>query len=447
MRNLTKVAFISIISTIILSVFNLSCATTGVVNTPAVRVREKASTDSEILTKAYEGEEIEILEEEGEWYKVKVNGKTGYASKSLIKQKDSITSNNTVSTNTNLNTSNTVAKENTTNNNISTYETDSEDIKESEIKNDKKIIKEDVSLKLLPNFSSNDIKLLTKGKEVEVTKELNRWVEITVDGIDGWILENKLDIKTSDTKEPEVTNTDTTVKDDSVEDEKNEVVSEVRNSKGIVNVETANVREKADKTSSIIAHLDEGDEVTIIEEIGDWYKIKNSEISNGYVSKTLITLSDVTSRGLTETREDKTTDKVEKIETQQTPVSSNGTEVVEFAKKYLGVSYVLGGKTPESGFDCSGYTRYVFKNFGYSLGTVASEQDSVGKEVSREELKEGDLILFLNEGKTKIGHTGIYIGGDQFIHAANPERGVVIDNFSTNSYYSSRFVTARRIVE
>ena len=55
--------------------------------------------------------------------------------------------------------------------------------------------------------------------------------------------------------------------------------------------------------------------------------------------------------------------------------------------------------------------------------------------------------MFQNEGKTRIGHTGIYIGGDQFIHAANPDRGVVIDNLSSNSYYNTRYVSARRLVE
>lgn len=120
---------------------------------------------------------------------------------------------------------------------------------------------------------------------------------------------------------------------------------------------------------------------------------------------------------------------------------------MEFAKKYLGFSYVLGGKTPETGFDCSGFTAYIFKNFGYTLGSIAADQDSVGKTIERTDLQPGDLILFQNEEKTKIGHTGIYIGNNEFIHAANPDRGVVIDNLETMSYYNERFVTARRIVE
>ena len=113
----------------------------------------------------------------------------------------------------------------------------------------------------------------------------------------------------------------------------------------------------------------------------------------------------------------------------------------------MNYKYVSGGKTPESGFDCSGFTKYVYKNFGYNLANVAADQISVGIEVSKEDLKPGDLILFYNDSKTKIGHTGIYVGNGDFIHAANAKRGVVYDNINTVSYYNERYVTARRIVQ
>lgn len=420
---------------------NVAFAATGIVNTPAVRIREKASTDSAILTKAYENEEVEIISEEGDWYKVKVNGKTGYASKSLIDKKGA----------TAKNESENKVEENA----VSTYEPE----KTTETDNSKPTIKEDVVGRILPNFGSNEAILLTKGTEVEVLKELNNWSEVSVSGTTVWVLKNRINIGT---EAPAVTTDDietegNTVSTENTVTENNTVVettntttpaetttntsttTEARNDKGIINVETANIRKKADKSSSIIYHLDEGDEVTIIAEEGDWYKITNSEVESGYVSKSLVTVSDVSSRGTQEVRE-------ETVQPEET-LSAKGDDVANFAKQYLGYSYVLGGKTPETGFDCSGYTRYVFKNFGYSLGTVAADQNSLGTEIARTDLKVGDLILFYNEEKTKIGHTGIYLGNDEFIHAANPDRGVVIDNLSTNSYYSTRFITARRIVE
>lgn len=484
MKNIGKFTFVftaSILILVVLSVFNLSNATTGIVNTPAVRIREKASTDSEILTVAYEDEEIEILGEEGDWYKVSVNGENGYASKSLIKLKDnSGTSNNATlnakNTNTtnnkntssenntavsNSNNSNNTKNENTVDTNTTSNNTDNNSNNENSNEENNasneitKVVINDTTLKLLPNFSSNDIKLLTKDLKVTLGKELNNWVEVTADNVTGWMLKNKLgDNAENPATAPEENKPEETSKpeENKPEEDKTEEPKEQRTSEnratGKIIVETANVREKADKSSNIIYRLDEGDEVTIVEEVGDWYKITNSEVSSGYLYKTLLKVSNTSSRGTANTRQE-----IEKVEQSNaisevnTKSTNNGLEVVEFAKKYLGTSYVSGGKTPETGFDCSGYTKYIFGNFGYTLGDTASGQNSVGSEVSRENLKEGDLLLFYDEAKTKIGHTGIYIGNDQFIHSANPQRGVVIDNFSTNSYYSSRFITARRIVE
>lgn len=424
---------------------NIAFATTGIVNTPAVRIREKASTNSVVLTKAYEDEEVEIIAEEGDWYKVKVNDKTGYASKALIDKKNESTKSET---------ENKVEE-----NSVSTYKSE----ESTDNANSKTTIKEDVVGRILPNFGSNEAMLITKGTEVEVLKELNNWSEVFVSNTKVWILKNKIsmseekpavtvdDIETEgntviqentvseNNTVVENSNTVSSVPDTSNTNINDNTTSVARNDKGIINVETANIRKKADKTSSIIYHLDEGDEVTIVAEEGDWYKITNSEVESGYVSKSLVTVSDVSSRGTQENREEA----VSKEEVS----SSKGEDVANFAKQYIGYNYVLGGKTPDTGFDCSGYTRYVFKNFGYSLGTVAANQNSLGTEIERENLKVGDLILFYNEEKTKIGHTGIYLGNNEFIHAANPDRGVVIDNLSTNSYYSTRFVTARRIVE
>lgn len=431
MNNLKKI--IGIFGVFSFICFNVSFASTGIVNTPAARIREKASTDATVLTKVYEDEEVEILEEEGEWYQVKANGKTGYVSKSLIKIKE---------------TKETTKKTETEN--VSTYV--QEEPKNTEYKN---VISKDTSLKLLPNFASNDLRVLIKDTDVKIEKELNNWAKISLtDNSTGWVLKNSITTKSEVVKnepvEEKKVEENTVIEENKTEENKvvktdtTNTVSEntvtEKNAKAKVNVETANVREKASKSSDIIERLDEGDEVTIVAEEGDWYKITCSKISSGYVSKSLLTLAgeEVSSRSMQESREE---------DVQLSDISQNGASVVEFAKQYLGTSYVLGGKTPETGFDCSGFTRYVFKNFGFSLGTVASDQGELGTPVERSDLQPGDLILFQNEAKTKIGHTGIYIGNNEFIHAANPERGVVIDNLTTMQYYNERFVTARRLVQ
>ena len=91
-----------------------------------------------------------------------------------------------------------------------------------------------------------------------------------------------------------------------------------------------------------------------------------------------------------------------------------------------------------SGFDCSGFTSYVYKHFGYSLNRTSSGQRSNGVAVSKSDLQAGDILCF-------NGHVGLYIGGGSFIHAANPSKGVIISSLS-ESYYQKNYITARRIL-
>ncbi|MGL6279754.1 MAG: NlpC/P60 family protein [Gaiella sp.] len=112
--------------------------------------------------------------------------------------------------------------------------------------------------------------------------------------------------------------------------------------------------------------------------------------------------------------------------------------VVGIAMQYLGVPYVWGGMSP-SGFDCSGFTAYVYAQVGVSLPHHAASQFGYGVAVDRSQLQPGDLVFF--DG---LGHMGMYIGGDQFIHA--PHTGDVVKISSLNdSWYASRWVGARRV--
>lgn len=104
----------------------------------------------------------------------------------------------------------------------------------------------------------------------------------------------------------------------------------------------------------------------------------------------------------------------------------------------------MSGAAPlPSGFDCSGFTQYVFRQCGYSINRTADAQYSNGSYVSYDSLQAGDLVFFANTySASGITHVGIYIGGGEFIHAANG--GVKISSLS-ESYYSSRYYGARRI--
>lgn len=117
--------------------------------------------------------------------------------------------------------------------------------------------------------------------------------------------------------------------------------------------------------------------------------------------------------------------------------------VVRTALAYRGGHYVRGGSGPH-GFDCSGFTRYVFrKAANISLPHTSSGQFRLGRKVDASDLAPGDLVFFRRGGG--VGHVGVYIGNGQFVHASNPRRGIRVDSINHGSY-RRRFVGARRIL-
>lgn len=122
--------------------------------------------------------------------------------------------------------------------------------------------------------------------------------------------------------------------------------------------------------------------------------------------------------------------------------STKAAAILSTAKKYMGVKYVWGGTTP-SGFDCSGFTQYVFAKHGISLPRVSGDQYSQGRSVSMSNLQPGDLIFFSLDGDKAIDHVGIYTGNGQFINASS-SKGVTI--YSLGSYWKSHYIGAKRVL-
>ncbi len=110
----------------------------------------------------------------------------------------------------------------------------------------------------------------------------------------------------------------------------------------------------------------------------------------------------------------------------------------------LGISYRMGGNTPDSGFDCSGMVRYVFQSaLGLDLPRRAEEISRVGARVDRSALKPGDLVFYKTLRKA-FSHVGIYLGNNRFIHAPSAGGAVRVDDMS-QSYWAARFNGARRV--
>jgi cell wall-associated NlpC family hydrolase len=112
--------------------------------------------------------------------------------------------------------------------------------------------------------------------------------------------------------------------------------------------------------------------------------------------------------------------------------------VVGIAMQYLGIPYRWGGSSPSTGFDCSGFVMYVYSRVGVSLPHNAAMQYSYGSPVSRSELQPGDLVFF-----NGLGHNGIYIGGNQFIHS--PHTGDVVKISAITGWYAETWYGARRL--
>jgi len=137
--------------------------------------------------------------------------------------------------------------------------------------------------------------------------------------------------------------------------------------------------------------------------------------------------------------------------TASAATTTKGNQVISTGAKYLGVKYKLGGLTPKA-FDCQGFTKYVFKKYGVNLPIGARNQSKVGKKVSRQNLRPGDLVFFSTKATMKykassikrIGHVGIYAGKGKILHTYG-KGGVKFSNLK-NTFWGAHYVTARRVI-
>lgn len=441
-------------------------ATTGKINSETVRLRREANSKSTVIEQLDENTEVEILEEQDDWYKikVKVNGEIlrGYVSKEYVKITDTANVEEPQANTVETTTTNVEAKTEPT------VEPVAEDI-EPQTENvvatteNEYTLNQETEIRLIPLISSKPITKIS-GK-VKVVETINDWCRIESEKEIGWIRENTLKKAatitegTQQTQQPEQQEVPSQEESKQEETKTEEAKTETTTDKaevtkldqvGYVSADGLVVRKEPSTSSEELDSLSKNDKVVITGKIDGWYQIKLNG-KTGYVSAKYISdtkIKETTSRsGSTIKQEEVTPMDVEETtqkEEKTTTTSKSNTSVVEYAKNYLGCKYVSGGSLPTTGFDCSGFTSYVYKNFGVSLSRSSKGQINDGVAVSKDELQPGDIVVFNNSGNSAIGHVGIYIGGDSFIHAANPRQGVVITSLSS-SYYSKRYVGARRV--
>ena len=212
---------------------------------------------------------------------------------------------------------------------------------------------------------------------------------------------------------------------------------------GVVDTEELSVYascEDIDEHTVSVATLSGGTRIEVVGFSHGWFAIKSGDIE-GFVSGDSLDLT------LEKEAPKAKKPAVKKTSTEETVVTNgSGSDIASYALQFVGVPYRYGGASPD-GFDCSGFTRYVFAHFGVTLPHGASPQLNCGAEVSRENLQSGDLVFFHSTYATSspASHCGIYIGGGQFVHSASGgNRGITVSNLS-DSYYSRHYLTARRI--
>lgn len=217
---------------------------------------------------------------------------------------------------------------------------------------------------------------------------------------------------------------------------------EVKNTvSGIINDDNVNFRNYPDTIKSDVSQcLNKGDKVSITGRWEDWYKVKTADNASGWVNKKLLDLDN--------NNEFSSTEGLNELIPVEKPkeITPKGQQIVNYAKKFMGVKYVWGGTTPK-GFDCSGFVQYVYRHFGVELERVAVDQATQGIKVKRNNLKPGDLVFFDTDGgHNYINHVGIYIGDGEFIEASSGylSHKIKITDMS-GGFYSRAFVTARRL--
>ncbi len=465
-----------------------SMATTAIVDTDTLKLRKEASTDSTVLELLNLGEKLNVIEQSGDWVKVKVNGMTGFVHKDYVKieeeereepimqqpQEEKPEKTETENENSNLQQNNNEVTEQNQGSTInevveqnqeSTIEEGTEQSKEFTIR--EATLKTNADVFILPLINTIKIGNLSKNQDILIMDEVNGWFYIQTEEISGWVRQETINDETNtqtpatnnENTNPEVqgnegtSNTETpngelTNGEEPNEDQTNTIQETPIEEKVMyVNYSSIYVRKGPSTDTDVVDTLILNNGVTVIAEVEDWYKVKIGD-TTGYIAKRLLsnTQQQDTSRSAEERTEETTNEQSgERQETISNNISK-GQEIVNYAKQYLGCKYVYGGSGPST-FDCSGFTMYVYAHFGISLSHSAIAQSKNGTYVSKQDLQPGDLVFFKDyETMDGIGHCGIYIGDGNFIHASSGTGYCVKISTLLSGSYDNRYETARRLI-
>ena len=300
-----------------------------------------------------------------------------------------------------------------------------------------------------PGTNYSILDTYNRGKELIITGEENGWTACYIDGQNGYVYSQYVKEKGSETETPDPepstepspaptptpTPAPTTTPETPVDGEP-----------GYITGNNVRFRSGPSNTSEILGEFFYGNAVTITGEVNGWtaviYNGQSGYVYSQYVARGVYGSGneDTQDPDIPENPEDPTPSPAPSLSGD---TYAKGKQIADYALQFVGYPYVWGGADPSTGFDCSGLVYYVYSQFGYQLNRVAADQARNGVHVDPSQLQPGDVLCFYSSGDY-IGHAGIYIGNNQFVHAANSRSGVIITDLS--GYYSTRGYEARRIV-
>lgn len=231
----------------------------------------------------------------------------------------------------------------------------------------------------------------------------------------------------------------------------------------IVNADRLNVREGQTTDSRRIGYLNVSEELKLIEDCGEWLHVQYTDEIKGYVAAQYVTVHEEYTYAKNAEDENSERDFIkelkeragisEEVVKEQTTISvkppsttySTSVElrkaIIDYAMQFLGNRYVHGGQSLKSGTDCSGFTMYVLKEFGYSISrTPQGQYTGAGRKISYSEIQPGDIICYSSNGGKSCTHVAFYIGDGKILHAANSKDGVKISSATYDDIYGVRNV-------
>jgi uncharacterized protein YgiM (DUF1202 family) len=208
------------------------------------------------------------------------------------------------------------------------------------------------------------------------------------------------------------------------------------NATGKLTGDSVFIRKGPSTEYDVLGYYDAGASVSVIGINNGWYKVRQDGLT-GYIRSDYMEI-------VSSYQPDNSTKRSDRATSPAPEHTKTGNAIADFALEYLGSRYVYGGASP-SGFDCSGFTSYVYKNFNIALTRNASGQyRDNGTHISKDNLGAGDLVFFSSNGGKSVTHVGIYIGDQEFIHASTSSTGVIISRLDS-AYYTRVWFGAKRV--